>query len=176
VAILASNGVEESEITFPYEYLKNLGAKVEIIVPSWTKEGIVASKYLKPTLWVKADATFTEATVRKYDLLVLTGGAWNSQVVRSDAEALRLIKQHYQNKGPIAAICAGSIVLVDAGLSKNQTMTGSPIVRIDLENSGAHYLDQPLVISENIATSRSPNDLEYFVTGIKTLLINNEQR
>lgn len=171
VAILASHGVEESEIRFPYNYLVARGANVEVLVPSWTANGITASQFLMPSVFVKASATFKQALSRKYDLIVLTGGAWNAQVVRSDSEALTLIRNHYRARGPIAAICAGTSVLIDAGLARGLTMTGSPVVRPDLKNAGANYLDQPLVADKGIITSRSPDDLEYFVTGLRKILI-----
>lgn len=171
VAILASHGVEESEIRFPYTYLVSRGAHVDILVPSWTPQGITASQFLMPSLFVKATGTFQQALRKKYDLIILTGGAWNAQVVRSDNEALTLIRNHYQNRGPIAAICAGTSVLINAGLAKGLMMTGSPVVRLDLQNAGAVYQDKPLVTNKGIATSRSPDDLEYFVVGIRQLLI-----
>ena len=104
VAILASHGVEESEITFPYEYLISRGAQVDILVPSWASDGITAVRYLKPTLWVKATGTFKQAIGVRYDLLVLTGGAWNAQVVRSDSDAVTLISEHYKQGFPICSV------------------------------------------------------------------------
>lgn len=171
VAILASHGVEELELTAPYNYLRALGAQVDIVVPSWTPEGIVVSKFLKPTLFARATATFAQALQTKYDLLVLTGGAWNAQVVRTDYDALNLIVQHLRQGRPVGAICAGSAILINAGLARGLIMTGSPSVRMDLENAGARFIDQSLVISGNIATSRSPNDAADFVQGLRYLLI-----
>lgn len=171
VAILASHGVEESEIVFPYEYLVKRGADVEIIVPEWTREGVVAAQFLKPTLFVRGTRTFKEAQTESYDLVVLTGGAWNAQVVRSDAEAIKLVKAHYQSNLPLAAICAGTTVLIDAKIAQGTRLTGSPVVRPDLINAGALYVDQAAVRDGNLLTSRSPNDLVQFVNGLKDLLI-----
>ena len=170
VAILASHGVEESEITFPYRYLTDRGAQVDILVPEWTPTGVTAVQFLKPTLWVKATGTFKQGMTQSYDLMVLTGGAWNAQVVRTDNDALELIKAHYGAGRPLAAICAGTAVLINAGIAKDHLMTGSPVFATDLANAGAHYVDQSLVISQNLATSRSPNDLPDFVTGLRRLL------
>lgn len=171
VAILASHGVEESELTFPYYYLTERGASVDIVVPSWTASGITTSQFLMPSLFVKATTTFREAQNTDYDLLVLTGGAWNAQVVRSDEDALRLIKTHYQYQKPVAAICAGAIILVNAGLTKGLVMTGSPVIKMDLENSGAVYKDESLVMANGVFTSRTPDDLPYFVRGLRRALI-----
>ncbi len=171
VAILASHGVEELEITAPYNYLTAQGAKVEILVPSRSPEGVVVSRFLKPTLFVRASATFQQALSQNYDLLVLTGGAWNTQVVKTDLEALHLIVQHFNQGKPIGAICAGTSIFINAGLARGLTMTGSPTVQLDLINAGANFIDQPLVISGNIATSRSPLDAADFVRGLRYLLI-----
>lgn len=171
VAILASHGVEELEFLAPYEYLTQMGATVEVIVPSWTPEGIVASRFLQPTLFIKATATFAQALHQNYDLLVLTGGAWNAQVVRSDIEALTLIIQHYNQGKPIGAICAGTVALINAGIANGLTMTGSPPVQTDLINAGARFVNQSLVITGNIATSRSPEDAADFVRGLRYLLV-----
>lgn len=170
VAILASHGVEESEITYPYEFLIRRGATVDILVPEWTKEGVVASKFLYPTLFVKASGTFQEGLENDYDLMILTGGAWNAQVVRSDGQALELVSKHFQSGRALAAICAGSSVLINVGIAKGRTLTGSPVLRTDLENSGAHYIDRAKVISGNLLTSRSPDDLPEFVEGLRQLL------
>lgn len=171
VAILASHGVEEAEITYPYIYLTSRGATVDILVPEWTPAGITSVRYLKPTLWVKATGTFRQAAKTSYDLLVITGGAWNAQVVRTDGDALALITNHFRAHRPIAAVCAGSAVLISAGIAHGATMTGSPPIALDIRNAGAHYVDQPLVMDRGLATSRSPDDLPFFVTGIRRLLI-----
>lgn len=170
VAILASQGVEELEITYPYQYLIQRGAQVDILVPEWTPQGIVASRYLKPTLFVQASGTFRSGSDQTYDLLVLTGGAWNAQVVRMDGDALHLVRQHYETNRPIAAICAGSSILINAGIAMGTRLTGSPAVRADLENAGATYVDHPMVRSDRLVTSRTPNDLPEFVKGIRVLL------
>ncbi|HLE10895.1 MAG: hypothetical protein A2504_09410 [Bdellovibrionales bacterium RIFOXYD12_FULL_39_22] len=170
IAILASHGVEEPEITLPYQYLTERGAQVDIVVPSWTPQGIVISLFLMPHLWVTADKTFTTATNETYDLLILTGGAWNSQVVKSDSEALQLINKHYAAGRPLAAICAGTEVLISAGLIKGLTVTGPSYARTNLVNAGAIVQDHPAVISDGILTSRDPNDIPSFVAGIDYLL------
>lgn len=171
VAILASHGVEESEIVFPYTYLVQRGAQVDILVPDWTPEGIITSRFLMPSLFVKASGTFTQGLLIRYDLVVLTGGAWNAQVVRSDEKALQLIRSQYQKGLPLAAICAGSEVLINAGLTRGFNLTGSPVIKQDLINAGARYQNLPLVIERNLVTSRSPADLGYFVQGLKQALL-----
>ncbi len=171
VAIFASHGVEEEEILFPLNYLKARGASVDIVVPSWTPQGIVISRFLKPTLWITADQTFKSAFGKRYDLIVLTGGAWNAQVVKSDIEALQLITYHYRSGRPLAAICAGTEILISATLVSGQAVTGPFYSRSNLNNAGGHFTDQPAVFSGNLLTSRDPNDLVQFSEGLKQLLM-----
>ena len=171
VAILASHGVEETEIVFPYTYLSDRGAKVDVLVPDWTPKGIVASLFLKPTIWVKASGTFSQGQSQEYDLVVLTGGAWNAQVVRSDPSAIKLITDHFLKDKPLAAICAGTSVLINAGIAKGTRLTGSPVVAPDLINAGAKFADEAAVVDGNLLTSRTPNDLPAFVNGLRKQLI-----
>lgn len=171
VAILASHGVEEDEIVFPYEYLAKRGAVVDVLVPEWTPQGIVVSRFLKPTLFIHASGTFQSGIGVTYDLIVLTGGAWNSQVVRNDHDALALVSDQYRSGRALAAICSGTTILINAGLAQGTIMTGSPAVRIDLVNAGAKYFDEPLVMTDRLATSRTPDDLPAFITGLRKLLI-----
>lgn len=161
---LVSHGVQESELTYPIEYLKARGAKIDILAPDWIEDQVLLVKYVKPTRWIRRDRSFSEASQSNaYDLLILTGGAWNSQVVRSDHEAIRIIKKHYDDGKPIAAICAGSQILINANLASDRRLTGTKSIKVDLENAGALYLDQPVVVDRGILTSRGPEDLEIFV-------------
>jgi len=171
VAIVVSHGVEETEMSFPYTYLTQRGAEVEVLVPSWTPTGVTAVAFLKPTLWVKASGTFAQGLDRNYDLVVLLGGAWNAQVVRSDSDALKLVRRQYDAGLPLAAICAGTSVLIDAGIAKDTRLTGSPTVKIDLINAGARFVNEAAVVDRNLLTSRDPNDLPAFVQGIKAQLL-----
>jgi len=171
VAILVSHGVEETEMVFPFTYLTDRGADVEILVPSWTPRGVSAVQFLKPTLFVKATATFAQGWNRHYDLVVILGGAWNAQVVRGDADALKLVRRQYDEGLPLAAICAGTSVLIDAGIAKGTRLTGSPTVKIDLINAGAEFVNEAAVWDRNLLTSRDPNDLPAFVQGLKTQLL-----
>ena len=174
IAILAGHGVQESELKFPYEYLKARGAMVDIVSPEWVGDRLVIVQYLKPTLWVDVNLNFKQAQSSTYDLVVITGGAWNSAVVRGDNEALKLINDHYNSGSAVAAICSGSQVLIDAGLVAGRTITGTKSIKTDLENAGGNYLDVPVVVSDRIITSRNPYDLLQFVDALKNELLRNK--
>lgn len=166
VAILAAHGVQESELTYPYEYLKARGAKVDILIPSWSEGKVLGVSYLKPTLWIKGTATFTQGLNQDYDLIILTGGSWNSNVVRKDADALKLISEQNRKGGLIAAICSGSQILIDAKLARNTRLTGTESIAIDLKNAGSIYLAQPAVVDRNIITGRGPVEVKEFMLAI----------
>lgn len=170
VAILAAHGVQESELTYPYHYLKNRGATVDILIPSWSAGKVLAVKYLRPTLWIKGSYTFAEAQENDYHLLILTGGAWNTTVVRKDESALELIRQQERQGGLIAAVCAGGQILINAEMAAGLTMTASPSVKEDLINAGANYLDRPAVIDGNVITGRGPAEMLEFMQAIHTKL------
>jgi protease I len=166
IAILASHGVQESELTYPYEYLKKRGAEIDIVVPEWTSDRILAVSFLKPTQWVKASETFKTAQAKHYDLVILTGGAWNRDVVRKDVDALKLIKQNFDAGSLIAAVCAGSQVLIDAQLVQGINLTGTGSIKIDLVNAGAIYHDVPAITDGKIITARGPAEILEFMQEI----------
>lgn len=170
VAILSAHGVQESELKYPYDYLEARGAKVEIVVPSWSSDKILAVSYLRPTLWVTADHTFEQALKNKYDLIILTGGAWNSTVVRKDDFALKLIKQNFKSGVPIAAICSGVQILIDADLATGVQLTGTGSIKTDLINAGAVYQDVPAMTDGKIITGRGPADALEFMTEVNKAL------
>lgn len=170
VAILAAHGTQESELVFPYEFLKARGATIDIVAPSWSEGRVLMVQYLKPTLWVKANESFTSASRKKYDLIVLTGGAWNSTVVRTDPEAIKMIRMHFDQGRPVASICSAAQILINSGIAKGRNLTGTSTVKIDLVNAGARYIDQPVVVDDNLITSRNPDDLLAFVSAISDAL------
>ena len=170
IAILAAHGVQESELVFPYQFLKARGATIDIVAPSWSEGRVLMVQYLKPTLWVKASESFQSAAQKSYDVFVLTGGAWNSTVDRSDVDALKFIRTYFASGKPLAAICSAAQILIDSGIAKDRMLTGTHAVKIDLVNAGATYFDKPVVVDDNLITSRNPDDLVAFVTAIADAL------
>ncbi|HAZ14132.1 MAG: hypothetical protein A2X86_02800 [Bdellovibrionales bacterium GWA2_49_15] len=170
IAILASHGVQESELTYPYQYLKARGAQIDIVVPAWTSDRILAVSFLRPTLWVTANETFQSAQSKHYDLIVLTGGAWNSTVVRKDDEAIKLIRQNYLAGSLVAAVCSGSQILIDADLASGTQLTGTGSIKVDLVNAGAHFHDVPAMSDGRIITGRGPAEILEFMQAISSKL------
>jgi protease I len=176
IGIIASHCFEEVEVTYPYIYLTNRGAQVEILGPWWvTDRKIAACEFVRVTKFVPMDLSFTDAVKKNvtYDLLVVAGGVWSSTVVRNDGDAITLIQNQYNSGRLLSTLCSGTTVLINAGLAKNKNLTGSPAIAIDLKNAGANYLDQPAVRHGNLITGRSPqgNDTLVFSEALRDALI-----
>ena len=160
VAILATDGFEESELREPLKALKEAGHQVEIISP---ESGSITS--WAETDWgsdFDVDRTLDEASAGDYDLLVLPGGQINPDKLRLEDKAIAFIRDMAQAEKPIAAICHGPWTLIDAGVAEGRRMTSWPSLRIDLENAGAEWVDEELVVDGNIISSRMPDDLPAF--------------
>lgn len=158
IAILATNGFEEIELTSPRKALTNEGFDVDIVSPAsgkikawdgdhWSKEYAV-------------DKNLEEASADQYDALFLPGGVINPDVLRVNADALKFVSEFFDDEKPVGAICHGSWTLINAEVVKNRKMTSYQSVRKDLENAGANWVDQEVVVDGNLITSRSPDDLE----------------
>ncbi|HVW78632.1 MAG TPA: type 1 glutamine amidotransferase domain-containing protein [Alloacidobacterium sp.] len=160
VAILATDGFEQVELTEPKKALEEAGATTEVIAP---KSGEIRG--WKFTDWgdsVKVDKTLSNAKPNDYDLLVLPGGVANPDHLRMDEKAVSFVKQFAQSGKPVAAICHGPWTLIEAGVVKGHTMTSWPSLKTDLKNAGANWVDKEVVKDGNFITSRKPDDLPAF--------------
>ena len=160
VAILATDGFEQVELTEPKKALEQAGAITEVISP---KSGEIRGWKSKD--WgdsVKVDKTLTNANPSDYDALVLPGGVANPDNLRMDEKAVRFVKDFAQSGKPIAAICHGPWTLVEAGVVKGHTLTSWPSLKTDLKNAGANWVDKEVVMDGNFITSRKPDDLPAF--------------
>ena len=170
VAILATDGVEQVELTDPQNLLKEHGATVHIISPAQAGEQIQAVFMLELADKFTVDKYVGEANPDDYDLLLIPGGAWNPDFLRLSDEAISFIKRFAHTGKPIASICHGPWTLIDAELVKGKKITSFPSIRKDLENAGATWVDQEVVVDGNIITSRSPVDLPIFNEAILNAL------
>jgi protease I len=173
VAILATDGVEQVELTEPRNLLKEHGATVHIISPAQAGEQIQAVFMLELADKFTVDKYVGEVNPDDYDLLLIPGGAWNPDFLRLSDEAISFIKRFAQTGKPIASICHGPWTLIDAELVKGKKVTSFPSIRKDLENAGATWVDQEVVVDGNIITSRSPVDLPIFNEAILNALKSN---
>jgi protease I len=164
VAILATDGFEQVELTDPKKNLEEAGAKTDVIS---IKSGEI--KGWDKTDWgksVKVDKTLDQAKATDYDILVLPGGQINPDKLRIDEKAVAFVKEFAQSGKVVAAICHGPWTLIEAGVVKGKTMTSWPSVKTDLKNAGANWVDKEVVVDGNFITSRKPEDIPAFSNAI----------
>lgn len=160
VAILATNGFEESELKSPKEYLEEQGWTADIIS---LKNGTI--KAWANGDWGKdydVDHTVEEVSSKDYHALVLPGGVINPDHLRRSKEAISFVKNFFEEKKPVAAICHGPQILIDAEVVEGRKLTSFFSVKKDLINAGANWVDQEVVVDNGLVTSRTPDDLPAF--------------
>jgi protease I len=160
IAILATDGFEQSELLEPRKALDEAGATTVVIAP---KAGRI--KGWNHTDWgesVKVDKTLADANPQEYDALVLPGGVMNPDHLRMDPSAVNFVRQFVSTGKTVAAICHGPWTLIEAGAVKGKTMTSWPSIKSDLKNAGANWVDQEVVTDGQLITSRKPDDIPAF--------------
>jgi protease I len=164
ILILATDGYERSELRVPLEELSNRGADVKI---ASIKAGEIKS--WDETDWgdtVKVDLELAKVNVEEFDALVLPGGQINPDVLRNNEDAVQVVRQFIRSGKPVAAICHGPWLLVEADALRGRQATSYHSIRTDLRNAGATWKDEAVVVDSGIITSRSPKDLPQFVDKI----------
>lgn len=160
VAVLVTDGFEQSEFEQPVAALKEAGATVEVIS---LKSGNV--KAWSDKNWgdeFPVDKTVADADAHDYDALVLPGGVMNPDKLRMDEQAVAFVGGFFEDDKPIAAICHGPWTLIETGELKGRTVTSYPSLKTDLTNAGANWVDQEVCVDNGLVTSRNPNDLPAF--------------
>lgn len=160
VAILTENGFEEIELTSPRDALSMAGATVHIVSP---QEDVVRSK--TGDEWnqeFRVDKKLAEASADEYDALLIPGGVINPDRLRTNTQALAFVRNFEKAGKPIAAICHGPQVLIDADIVRDRKMTSVPAIRQDLINAGANWQDAEVIVDRGLVTSRRPDDLPAF--------------
>jgi len=171
IAILATDGFEQSELMEPKRLLEAEGAIVTVlsIKPAeGSKAGEI--KGWDHTNWgksIKVDGLVYDADLSDFDALVLPGGQMNPDKLRIDHEAIAFVKAFVESGKTVAAICHAPWELIEAGVVKGKTLTSWPSVSTDLKNAGAHWVDKEVVQDGNLITSRKPDDIPAFT---KTLI------
>ena len=168
VLIVATDGFEESELFGPLEILRGRGADVKLASPSL--EPIQATVHDDPGKTIRPDLAIADARAEDFDALILPGGVRNPDALRMDEAAIALIRAFAGAGKPVAAICHGPWLLVEADLLRGRTATSWPSIRTDLTNAGARVVDQPAVTDGNIVTSRNPDDVPAFTQALIALI------
>jgi protease I len=168
VLIVATDGFEESELFGPREILLERGADVRLASPDL--KPIQATVHDDPGKTIRPDMTIEQASADDFDALILPGGVRNPDQLRTNNAAIGLIRAFADAGKPVAAICHGPWLLVEADLLRGKSATSWPSIRTDLKNAGANVVEQAAVTDGNIVTSRNPGDVTAFTEAVIALV------
>jgi protease I len=160
VAILATNGFEESELFEPKETLEKAGVKVDVV--SLESGKIKAWNHGNWSKEVEVTKTVDEASVDDYDMLILPGGVINPDKLRRDKATVQFVRSFFDKEKHVAVICHGSQTMIEAEVVKGRKMTSFSAIKKDLINAGANWVDEAVVVDGNLISSRNPGDLQDF--------------
>jgi protease I len=170
ILIVATDGFEESELFGPREILTGRGAQVRLASPDLNP--IQATVHDDPGRTIRPDMKIIDARAEDFDALILPGGLRNPDTLRTNEAAIALIRDFASADKPVAAICHGPWLLIEAGLVKGRTVTGWKSIRTDLANAGGEVVDQPVAVDGNVITSRKPGDVDAFTQALADALEN----
>ncbi|MEH6565762.1 MAG: type 1 glutamine amidotransferase domain-containing protein [Halopseudomonas sp.] len=160
IAFLATDGVEQIELTRPWQDLKDAGATVQLV--STDTGEIQGFNHLTPADNFSVDSSTRQAKAEDYDALVLPGGVANPDALRMDENAVSFIQGFFNANKPVAAICHAPWSLIEAGVVKGRTLTSWPSLKTDIENAGGNWVDKSVCQDQGLITSRKPDDLDDF--------------
>lgn len=161
IAFLATDGVEQIELTRPWNALKDAGAAVELIS---IKDGdILGVNSMDKGDTFPVDALVPNVNAGDYDGLVLPGGVKNPDLLRMNEDAVKFTRSFFEQSKPVAAICHGPWTLVEAGVVEGRTLTSYPSLRTDIRNAGGTWVDEEVYVDRGLVTSRRPGDLDAFI-------------
>jgi deglycase len=160
VAFLATDMVEQVELTEPWQAVKDEGATVELVS---LEEGEIQSfnHYDKADKF-KVDRTVEEAQADDYDALVIPGGVGNPDTMRMDENAVQFVRDFFEQGKPVGVICHGPWMLVEAGVVRDRKVTSWPGIQTDIRNAGGNWVDAEVVVDQGLVTSRKPDDIPAF--------------
>lgn len=160
IAILATDGVEQVELLKPRQALMEAGARVDVIAP---KQGQIQGwNHDRRGDQIAVDRSLDQANPDEYDALELPGGVQNPDFLRMNPNAVAFVKRFFDANKPVAAICHGPWMLVEAGVVRGKTLTSWPSLQTDLRNAGATWQDREVVRDGRLVTSRKPDDIPAF--------------
>jgi protease I len=160
VAILAADMFERVELEQPRQALLDAGAKVDLV--SIQPGEIKGFDHFDPAGAEKVDRTVEEASADEYDALMIPGGVGNPDQLRGDENAVHFVREFFEQGKPVAAICHGPWVLVEAGVARGRRLTSWPTLQTDIRNAGGTWVDREVVVDAGLVTSRKPDDIPAF--------------
>ena len=160
VAFLATDMVEQVELTEPWKAVENAGGTPELV--SLEEGEIQGFNHYDKADTFKVDRTVEEASADDYDALVIPGGVGNPDTLRTDENAVELVRQFFEQNKPVGVICHGPWMLVEAGVVRGRKVTSWPSLQTDIRNAGGEWVDEEVVVDHGLVTSRKPDDLPAF--------------
>jgi deglycase len=160
VAILVTDGFEQVELTKPREALDQAGAETKIV--SLKSGKIQGMNHADRGDKFDVDQTLDEARPEQFDALMIPGGLMNSDALRSNDDALEFTRHFFREGKPVAAICHGPWVLIDAGVVRGRMLTSWPAIKTDVKNAGGKWINEEVVVDNGLVTSRKPDDIPAF--------------
>jgi protease I len=162
--MVAQEGVEEVELTKPWEAVKQAGGEPELIAPEAGE--VQAFNHLDKASTFPVDRTLAEVRPAEYDAVVLPGGVANPDELRMDERAVRFLQEFFREAKPVGVICHGPWTLVEADLVRDRTITSWPSLKTDIRNAGGKWVDEEIVVEQGLVSSRKPEDLPAFCAKI----------
>jgi deglycase len=160
VAIIAADMVERVELVEPRKALEQAGAKTELL--SIEPGEIDAFDHFDKAEQIKVDRLVEEADASEYDALMIPGGVGNPDQLRGDENVVSFVRDFFEAGKPVAAICHGPWVLVEAGAVRGRKLTSWPTLQTDIRNAGGDWVDEQVVVDRGLVTSRKPDDIPAF--------------
>ena len=165
IAIIATDGVEQVELTEPRKAVENAGATTVLLSPD-TGEIQAMNADMEPADTFTVDEAISEASPDRYDGLILPGGTVNADRLRLEEDVVSFVQSFFKTGKPAGVICHGPWALVEADLVRDRTLTSFPSLQTDIRNAGGNWVDKEVVVDEGLVTSRNPDDLPAFCAKI----------
>ncbi|HLK51259.1 MAG TPA: type 1 glutamine amidotransferase domain-containing protein [Bryobacteraceae bacterium] len=174
VAIVAEDGFEMVELTEPRKALDGAGAVTEIVSPR--PDRIRAWNHTEWGEYLKVDVPLDHASHDRFEALLLPGGVMNPDRLRMQPKAVSFVRAFFDANKPVATICHGPWMVIEAGVAKGRKIAAWPSLKTDLQNAGAEWVDREVVVDRNLVTSRKPDDIPAFNLAMLDLFSRAEAR